>query len=68
MDKNCPVTFSEIEKSTGLSWTGVKKVVDKIKKNYHLKLRQSGKSWIVWKDEGPLRRKIPDSCHQFLEK
>ncbi len=67
MENNFPVSIKEIEEATSLSWTGVKKVVLKIHDDYHLNLRKSGGTWIVWKEIGPLKRKISDSCHQFLE-
>jgi hypothetical protein len=67
MEHNHPVSIKEIEKSTGLSWTYIKKLLFEIKEEYHLNLEKSGGIWIVWKKEGHLKRKLKDTCSQYLK-
>ncbi|MCK4281789.1 MAG: hypothetical protein KAX10_06720 [Candidatus Lokiarchaeota archaeon] len=67
MEENHPVSIKEIEDNTNLSWTYIKKVLFKIEDNYHLNFRKSGGTWIVWKEPGHLRRRIKDSCSQYLK-
>lgn len=67
MEINHPVSIKEIEEYTDLSWTGIKKILDKIKDDYNLNLRKSGGNWIIWKNQGHLKRKLKDSCSQYLK-
>lgn len=67
MKGNYPVTINEIEEYTKITWSGIKKILLRLKDEYHLNLRKSGNSLIIWKGEGPLRPKIEDSCNAFLE-
>ncbi len=67
MEENHPVSIKEIEQGTNLSWPYIKKVLFKIKEDYLLNLKKSGGTWIVWKEAGQLKRKLKDSCSQYLK-
>lgn len=61
---NEPVAIKEIVNATGLSWTGIKKILQNGNLNIHF--RKSANTWIAWKDTERVGPKQKDSCARFL--
>ena len=68
IDVNRPVTISEIEDHTGLSWTYIKRILTKkLDQGYHgFNLKKSGSTWVAWKDRGKIVKKLDDTCGHLL--
>ncbi|MHA1293290.1 MAG: hypothetical protein ACTSQJ_11565 [Promethearchaeota archaeon] len=66
---NYPVTIAEIVKKTGLSWSFVKKTLQKIKEEeyYGFHFEKSGNAWIAWKDREKITKKLDDTCSRLLK-
>ncbi|TFF89738.1 MAG: hypothetical protein EU548_06600 [Promethearchaeota archaeon] len=65
---NKPVDIARIEDETELSWTYVKRVLQKLKKEkyegFHFK--KLGNSWIAWKDREKIIKKLDNTCGHLL--
>lgn len=66
---NKPVDIAEVEKKTDLSWTYVKRMLEKLKKEEYVgfHFEKLGNSWIIWKDRDHVIKKMDDTCGRFLE-
>jgi hypothetical protein len=69
LEINHPVALKEIVDNTKLSYTFVKKTLDKLKEEEYcgLNYEQSGSTWIAWKDREHIIKKLDDTCSQFLD-
>ncbi len=63
-----PVTLKEVVEKTGLSYTFIKKTLEKLKKEEYcgLHYEQSGSTWIAWKDREHIIKKLDETCGRFL--
>ena len=54
---------------TNLSYTFVKKTLDKLKNEEYcgLHYEQSGATWIAWKDREHVIKKLDDTCAHMLK-
>jgi len=67
LSKNHPVAIKEIEESTGLSWSFVKKTLAKLRDEYDgFHFEKSGSTWIAWKDRDHIIKKLDDTCSRYL--
>ena len=67
LETNHPITIAEVVKNTGLSWSFVRKMLDKMSKEYDgFNFEKSGSALIVWKDRDHLLKKLDDTCSRFL--
>jgi len=69
LDINNPVGIQEIVDETGLSWSYIKKVLEKLLKEeycgYHFE--KVGNSWVSWKDREHIIKKLDNTCGRFLK-
>jgi Mn-dependent DtxR family transcriptional regulator len=65
---NKPVGIQDIEENTGLSWTYVKRMLNKLKKQEYVgfHFEKVGNSWVAWKDREHIIKKMDDTCGRFL--
>ncbi len=68
LEMNHPVALKEVVENTGLSYTFVKKTLDKLKAEEYcgFHYEQSGSTWIAWKDREHITKKLDDTCSRFL--
>ncbi len=68
MEKNHPITLKEVVDKTGISYTYVKRVLDKFKKEEYCGFHfdKSGGTWIAWKDREKILPKLDDTCSRYL--
>ena len=64
-----PVALKEVVDETGLSYTYVKKTLDKLKKEEYcgFHFEQSGSTWLIWKDMDKITKKLDDTCGRLLK-
>ena len=69
IEKNKPVDIAEVVESTGLSWTYVKKMLEKLKAEEYcgFYFEKLGNSWVTWKDRDHIVKKLDDTCGRFLK-
>lgn len=69
LEKNTPVSITEVVDNTELSWTYVKRILkQKLKNNYAgFHFEKSGNTWIAWKDRDKIIRKLEHTCGEMLE-
>lgn len=69
LEINKPVDIAEIEKETELSWTYIKRVMEKLKKEEYcgFHFEKLGNSWVAWKDREKIIKKLDDTCGQLLQ-
>jgi len=69
LERNHPIAIAEIVEKTRLSWSFVKKTLEKLKKEEYcgFNFEKSGNTWIAWKDRDKIIPKLKDTCSRFLE-
>lgn len=69
LDVNKPVDIHEIVDQTDLSWTYVKKILEKFKEEKYVgfHFEKLGNSWIIWKDRKHVIKQPKNTCGRFLE-
>jgi len=69
LEVNHPVTIKEIVKKTGLSYTFVKKTLDKLKEENYcgFHYEQSASTWIAWKDQRVIMSQKDFHCSAELK-
>ena len=69
LEINHPVTLKEIVDKTTLSYTFVKKTLDKFKKEEYcgFNYEQSGSTWIAWKDREHITKQLDNTCGHMLK-
>ncbi len=68
LEVNKPIDIAEVVERTGLSWTYVKKMLDKLKQEEYcgFHFEKLGNSWVSWKDREHIIKKLDDTCGRFL--
>lgn len=66
---NNPVGIQEIVDKTGLSWSYIKKVLEKLLKEEYcgFHFEKLGNSWVSWKDREHIIKKMDNTCSRFLK-
>ncbi len=66
---NRPIDIAEVVSKTNLSWTYVKKILEKLKQENYcgFHFEKLGNSWVAWKDREHVIKPIKDTCSRFLE-
>lgn len=69
LEVNSPVDIAEIEEETGLSWTYVKRLLNKLKKQKYVgfHFEKIGNSWAIWKSREHILKPMGDTCGRFLD-
>ncbi|MFX1298770.1 MAG: hypothetical protein ACFFD2_28410 [Promethearchaeota archaeon] len=69
LDINNPVGIQEIVDETGLSWSYIKKVLEKLLKEEYcgFHFEKVGNSWVSWKDREHIIKKLDNTCGRFLK-
>lgn len=65
-----PVALKEVVDKTGLSYTFVKKTMERLKNEEYcgFNFEKSGATWIAWKDREHIIPKMDDTCGHMLRK
>ncbi|MFX1273787.1 MAG: hypothetical protein ACFFBP_10060 [Promethearchaeota archaeon] len=68
IEKNHPISITEVVEKTELSWTYVRRILEQLKKDYiGLNFEKSGSTWIAWKDRNKISKKLDDTCGHMLK-
>ncbi|MFX0187564.1 MAG: hypothetical protein ACFE8A_07510 [Candidatus Hodarchaeota archaeon] len=61
--------IQEIVDKTGLSWSYIKKVLEKLLKEEYcgFHFEKVGNSWVSWKDREHIIKKMDNTCSRFLK-
>ena len=68
LEMNHPITIKEVVENTDLSYTFVKRTLERLKNEEYcgFHYEQSGATWIAWKDREHILPKMEDTCSRFL--
>jgi len=66
---NHPIAIKEVVERTGFSWSFVKKILERLKKEEYVgfNFEKSGATWIAWKDRDKILKKLDDTCGSKLK-
>lgn len=69
LEVNKPVDIAKIERETDLSWTYIKRVLEKLKKQNYcgFHFEKLGNSWVTWKDREKIIKNLDDTCGHLLQ-
>ena len=69
LETNHPIAIKEIVDRTGFSWSFVKKIMERLKKEEYcgFNFEKSGATWIIWKDREHIIQKQDDTCGRYLK-
>ena len=69
LETNHPIAIKEIVNRTGFSWSFVKKIMERIKREEYcgFNFEKSGSTWIIWKDREHIIEKQDDTCGRYLK-
>lgn len=61
--------IAEVVDKTELSWTYVKRMLDKLKEEKYcgFYFEKLGNSWVTWKDREHVIKPMDDTCSRFLK-